>query len=176
MAIDLVLESLRRLSLFAGLTPEQIAEVGLGARRRAFRKGEVIAEAGEPGEGAYLILAGDAVSRSGPDGRGPTEPVEPGSLVGELAMLVEHNYGATVIAQGWVDCLMLERATLLDQMRADPDIADRVADAIRGRLTLVAADLQMINRMLMSSIEQCADLPLLPPLAGNPLVAAGLAQ
>jgi CRP-like cAMP-binding protein len=102
--------------------------------------------------------------------------VEPGSLVGELAMLVEHDYGATVIAQGWVDCLMLERATLLDQMRADPDIADRIADAIRGRLTLVAADLQMINRMLMSSIEQCADLPLLPPVAANALVAAGLTQ
>ena len=112
MAIDLVLESLYRVPLFAGLTPQQITEIGRGARRRAFRKGEVIAEAGTPGDGAYLILSGDAVCKTGPDARGPTEPVEPGSLVGELAMFVEHDYGTTVVARGWVDCLKLERATL----------------------------------------------------------------
>jgi CRP-like cAMP-binding protein len=160
MVIDLVLESLHRVPLFAGLTPEQIAEIGRGAQRRAFRRGEAIAEAGALGDGAYLILAGDVICRTGPDGRGPTEPVEPGSLVGELAMLVEYDYGSTVIAQGWVDCLKLERATLLEQMRADPDIADRVADAIRGRITLVAAELQIIDGLLMRSIEHYADAPL----------------
>ena len=174
MAIDLVLESLHRVPVFAGLTPEQIAEIGRGAQRRAFRKGEVIAEAGEPGDSAYLILAGDVICRTGPDGRGPTEPVEPGSLVGELAMLVEYDYGSTVIAQGWVDCLKLERATLLEQMRADPDIADRVADTIRGRLTLVATELQIIEGLLMRSVEQSADAPLtlLPAQAGGAAISA----
>jgi CRP/FNR family transcriptional regulator, cyclic AMP receptor protein len=178
MAIDLVLESLHRVPLFAGLTPEQISEIGRGAQRRAFRKGEVIAEAGALGDGAYLILAGDVVCRTGPDGRGPTEPVEPGSLVGELAMLVEYGYGTTVIAQGWVDCLKLERATLLEQMRADPDIADRVADAIRGRITLVAAELQIIDGLLMRSIEHYADAPLslMAPQVGDTPAAASLAQ
>ena len=178
MAIDLVLEFLHRVPLFAGLTPEQIAEIGRGAQRRAFRKGEVIAEAGALGDGAYLILAGDVICRTGPDGRGPTEPVEPGSLVGELAMLVEYDYGSTVIAQGWVDCLKLERATLLDQMRADPDIADRIADTIRGRLTLVAAELQIIDGLLLRFIEHSPDahLGLLPLQMGNAPASASLTQ
>jgi hypothetical protein len=123
MAIDLVLEFLHRVPLFAGLTPEQIAEIGRGAQRRAFRKGEVI-------------------------------------------------------AQGWVDCLKLERATLLDQMRADPDIADRIADTIRGRLTLVAAELQIIDGLLMRFIEHSPDahLGLLPLQMGNAPASASLTQ
>jgi CRP-like cAMP-binding protein len=165
MAIDLVLESLHRVPLFVGLEPRQIADIGVGAQRRTFRQGEVIAKAGEPGDGAYLILSGEAVCRTGPDARGPTEPVEPGSLVGELAMFVEHDYGTTVIAQGWVECLKLERATLYEQMRADPDIAERIADAIRERISVVAAELQIIDRLLTGSIEQRGEVPpaLVPP-------------
>ncbi len=179
MAIELVLESLCRMPLFAGLTSQQIAEIGRGAQRRAFRQGEVIAEAGAPGDGAYLILSGEAVCTTSPDTRGHTGPVEPGSLVGELAMLVEHDYGTTVVARGWVDCLKLERATLHEQMRADPDIAERIADVIRDRLTLVAAELQIVDRLLNSSIEQSGEAPpaLMPPRsAGMPAVAANLAQ
>ncbi len=179
MAIDLVLESLRRVPPFAGLTREQIAEIGRGAQRRAFRQGEVIVEAGVPGDGAYLILSGEAACRSNPDARGRTEPIEPGSLVGEPAMFVDHDYRTTVVAKGWVDCLKLQRATLREQMRADPDIAERLADAIRSRLSLVAAELQIVERLLMASIERCteAPLPLMPPTpAGLPAIAAGLVQ
>jgi CRP-like cAMP-binding protein len=165
MAIDLVLESLRRIPLFAGLTSQQIAAIGRGAGRRAFRQGEVIAKAGTPGDGAYLILAGEAVCSTDADGSGAAQLVELGSMVGELAMFVEHNYGTTVVAQGWVDCLKLERAAVHEQMRADPDIAERIAEVIRDRLALVAADLQIIDRLLMSAIEQCGDVPpaLMPP-------------
>ncbi len=176
MAIDLVLESLRRVPLFAGLTPQQIAAIRRSAERRAFRQGEVIAEAGTPGDGAYLLLAGEAVCRSDADGRDVAQPVELGSLVGELAMFVEHNYGTTVVAQGWVDCLKVERAALHEQMRADPDIAERIADVIRDRLALVAADLQIVDRLLTSSIEQCGgvSVALMPPEPWAKVAVAGI--
>jgi CRP-like cAMP-binding protein len=179
MAIELVLESLCRLPLFAGLSPQQITEIGRGAQRRAFCEGEVIAEAGTPADGAYLILSGQAVCKTSSDPRGRTGRLEPGSLVGELAMFVEHEYGTTVVAQGWVDCLMLERATLCEQMRADPDIAEAIGDVIRGRLTLVAAELHMIDQLLMGSGEQSGEVPhaLMPPAPSQlPAVAARPAQ
>jgi CRP-like cAMP-binding protein len=179
MAIDLVLESLRRVPVFANLTSAQIAEIGRGARRCAFRAGEVIAGAGEPGDGAYLLLSGEAVCITTASGRGPREPVEPGSLVGELAMLVEHDYRTTVVAQGWVDCLKLERSTLHEQMRADPGIARRIADAIRGRLNPVAAKLQVINHLLARAEEQYSAAPVihLPPRHHkSPAIAASMAQ
>jgi CRP-like cAMP-binding protein len=178
MAIDQIVASLSRVPLFAGLKPRQISEIGRQAERCAFHRGEVITRAGEAGDGAYLILTGEVGRRTGPGDRAPVEPIEPGSLVGELAMLVDHVYGATVVAQGWADCLKLARGTLLDQMRADPDIAERIADVIRGRLTGIAAELKVIDQLLMGSIERCEQAPralLLAPPAAEP-VATGLAH
>jgi CRP-like cAMP-binding protein len=159
MAIDRVIECLARVPIFAGLNLQQIAEIGRRAERCAFHDGEAITRAGEPGDGAYLILAGETGCSGRPDDRGPLAAVAPGSLVGELAMFIEHVYGATVVARGWVDCLKLERATLAHQMRDDPDIADRIAAVIRNRLNLIAAELQAIDRLLMSSIERCEQAP-----------------
>jgi CRP-like cAMP-binding protein len=162
MAIDEVVASLFRIPLFAGLKPMQIAEIGRRAQRCAFGGGEAIIRTGEVGYGAYLILSGEAGRKTG--ARGSVEPVPPGTLLGEFAMLIEHVYGATVVAESWVDCLKLERATLRDQMREDPDIAKCIAQEIRARLTLVATELQEIDRLLAGSIEQSCGVPrLLPP-------------
>ena len=156
MAIDHVLVSLSRVPLFAGLTPAQIADIGRGAQRRAFGSGEVITRVGDPGNGAYLILSGEAESSTDPAG---AEALEPGSLVGELAMFIDHTYGTTVVALEWVDCLKIERATLAEQMRRDPDIADRIADVIRGRVAVIAADLRIVDRLLTRSSERCNQAP-----------------
>lgn len=162
MAIDEVVASLFRIPLLSGLKPMQIAEIGRRAQRCAFAGGEAIIRTGEVGDGAYLILSGEAGREMGPSGS--VEPVPAGSLLGEPAMLIEHVYGATVVAQGWVDCLKLERATLRDQMREDPDIARRIAQVVRGRLTLVAAELQKIDELLSGSVGRCTPMPrLLPP-------------
>jgi CRP-like cAMP-binding protein len=151
MAIDqVVVASLLRVPVFSELKPLQIAEIGRGAQRCTFGRGEVIVRAGTPGNTAFLILSGEAGCRMGPEPDAALEPIEPGSLIGELAMFVEHVYGATVVANGWVECLQLDRRTLYRQMRADPDMASRFADTIRGRLTQVATELRLIEQLLAS--------------------------
>ena len=149
MAFDHIVASLARLPIFAELRPLQIGRIAQQAEHCWFRRGDVITRAGASGEGAYLFLSGDA--RRGPRTGSPTpaEAIAPGSLVGELAMLVEHIYGATVVADGPVNCLKLARAMLHDQMCADPDIAERLARVIRKRLQLTAAELRGIDRLLM---------------------------
>jgi CRP-like cAMP-binding protein len=159
MAIDQVIACLSRVPVFTGLKPLQITEIGRRARRCAFSPGEAITMAGEPGDGAYLILSGEAACRVNPGGRGALEPVALGSLVGELAMFIEHTYGTSVVAQDWVDCLKLERFTLTEQMRQDPDIAERIAEVIRGRMAVVAAELQVIDQLLTDSIAHCNPAP-----------------
>src|SRR5262245_15454538 len=172
MAIDQVLASLLRIPVFSGLRPLQITEIGRRAQRRAFGRGETIIEAGELGDAAYLVLSGDAGIKTGSSRWAPLERVEPGSLLGELAMFVDHVYKATVVAQGWVDCLKLERSALLAQMGEDPDLADRLALVIRDRLTQVATQLQEIDGLLASvgrRLEAPQRVLLLPP--GQPAQA-----
>lgn len=165
MAIDQVLASLLRIPVFSGLKPRQITEIGRRAQRCAFGRGEAIIEAGEPGYAAYLVLSGQAGLKTGPGRWAPLEPVEPGSLLGELAMFVDHVYAATVVAQGWVDCLKLERSVLHGQMCDDPDLADRLAQAIRDRLMRVSMELQEIDDLLASFERRIEAAPraLLPP-------------
>jgi CRP-like cAMP-binding protein len=165
MAIDQVLASLLRVPVFRGLTPLQVTEIGRRAQRCAFGRGETIIEAGEPGDAAYLVLSGEAGLKTGSGRWAPLEPVEAGSLLGELAMFVDHAYSATVVAQGWVDCLKLERSALHAQMREDADLADRLAQVIRDRLTRLAAELQEIDHLLASVGRRLegAPHPLLPP-------------
>ena len=171
MAIDQVLASLLRVPVFSGLKPLQITEIGRRAQRCAFGRGETIIEVGEPGDAAYLVLSGEAALKTGSSRWAPIEPVEPGSLLGELAMFVDHVYAATVVAQGWVDCLKLERSALHTQMREDPDLADRLAQVIRDRLTRTASQLQEIDELLASigrrlEAAEAAPRALLPPPSG----------
>src|SRR5262245_12806343 len=115
MAIDRLVAPLLRVPLFAGLRPLQITELARRAERVIFRRGEIIARAGEPADGAYLIVSGSAehIVRAG--NRATSMPVEPGSLVGEMAMLVEHDFRDTVVARDRVLCLKIARAAVRAQ-------------------------------------------------------------
>ena len=149
MAFDHIVASLARIPIFAELRPLQIGRIAQQAEHCWFRRGDCITRAGAPGDGAYLILSGEIRHTPRAGSPTPPEPIAPGSLVGELAMLVEHIYGATVVAGGPVNCLKLARTMLHDQMCADPDIAERLARVIRTRLQLTAAELSGIDRLLM---------------------------
>ena len=148
MAIDKVIAPLLRVPLFSGLKPLQLTELARHAERVAFRRGSTITEAGAPGDAAYLIVSGDALRLPGPSGDAQPMPVEPGSLVGELAMLIDHVYGATVVAEGRVHCLKILRSALYAQMQADPALADHFASALVARLSKVAIQMRKIDQML----------------------------
>jgi CRP-like cAMP-binding protein len=164
MAIENVAGQLARIPIFADLQPQQINRIARRAERCRFRDGDAITRAGMCGDAAYLIVSGGVHSLPRVGSNALPEAIAPGSLVGELAMLVEHTYGVTVLAEGPVNCLRLARATLHEQMRADPDIAERLAHVIRERLELTASQLRRIDQLLMRSVSVA--LPRArPPLA-----------
>jgi CRP-like cAMP-binding protein len=147
MAIDKVIAPMLRVPLFCGLKPLQLTEIARQAERMAFRAGSAITKAGTLGDGAYLIVSGDAVRM--PELRSDEpEPIEPGSLIGEIAMFVDHVYGATVVAKGRVHCLKLLRSALYEQMQADPSLADHFSSALVARLTGVALEMRKIDQLL----------------------------
>ena len=146
MAIDPLVAPLLRVELFQGLKPLQITEIARSAERIVFRPGDKITEAGKVGDAAFLIVAGAAewISSQDSDGRG--EQIEIGSLIGEMAMLIEHAYGATIVATGQVRCLKLSRETLHRLMLEDRGLAQHLTSKISQRLNRVAAELRDIDR------------------------------
>jgi CRP/FNR family transcriptional regulator, cyclic AMP receptor protein len=144
MAIDKVVAPLLRVPLLVGLKPLQLTELARQAERVKFRSGDIITRAGALGDGAYLIVSGEVERVPEPGSLDLPEPVEPGSLVGELAMFVEHVYGATVVARGRVHCLKLTRAALHEQMCEDATLAQHFASVIDARVTFAAEELRRI--------------------------------
>jgi signal-transduction protein with cAMP-binding, CBS, and nucleotidyltransferase domain len=153
MPMDKLVAPLLRVPLFAGLRPLQLTELARQAERMKFRRGDVIIEAGRPGDAAFLIVAGAAGRIDPPGATGEVDPIEPGSLVGEMAMLVEHVYRATVIACDRVLCLKLNRYAVHAQMADDAALARHFERRIRERLVRVAEDLRQIDAILAACAE-----------------------
>jgi CRP-like cAMP-binding protein len=151
MAIDPLVSPLLRLEIFQGLRPLQITEIARRAERMVFREGQIIVHSGTQGDGAYVIVAGETASLCRGDGQVRRERVEPGSLIGELAMLIEHEYAVTIVARGPVRALKITREAMHEQMRHDPALAEQLSDRITARLTKLAAELRAIDGVLAGS-------------------------
>ena len=159
---------LLRVPVFAGLRPLQIAEIAHHAERVKFEAGQTITAAGAPGDGAYLIVSGAAecVASACAD---VGEPVVPGSLVGEMAMLVEHDYRETVVARDRVLALKVTRQALHAQMLDDPALARHFEAHLHKRLARVAQDLRAIDDILL---EACGSNTSQPDMQKEPTAAA----
>ncbi len=147
MAIDALVKPFLRLPLFQGLKPLQITEIVRRADRIVYRAGDVIIQEDKPGEAAIVIVSGEAVRMSLADGN-TAEPVPEGSMVGELAMLIEIVHSSTVIARGPVRALRLTRDEMHALMSEDPQLADHLTQKISARLHRLAVELQEIDQAL----------------------------
>lgn len=153
MSISVLARQLMSQEIFRGLSPLQLTEIVRQADRIVYRPGETIVEAGAAGDAAVLIVAGDAVRlhEAAPGEGPPAQGVGTGSLLGELAMLIEHEHGATVVAHTTVRALRITRVGLQAQMLDDPDLAGHFVDHITDRLNRVADELRHIDHAFASA-------------------------
>lgn len=151
MAIDALVKPLLGIELFKGLRPLQITEIARRAYRRIYKPGETIIEASAPGDAAVLIVSGEAVRVSGPDQPAARQPLPEGTLLAEMAMLIETEHAATVIAKTAVRALRIARSDMLEQMAEDPALAEHFVDRIAGRLQAISAELRRIDQTLNSA-------------------------
>jgi CRP-like cAMP-binding protein len=153
--IDKVMAPLTRVEAFRGLTEGQLQELARHAKKLKFLRGDVITRAGSPGDGALIIASGPAEREA--NRNAPAEIVPPGSLIGEMAMLIPHDYTVTVLARDWVYCLKITRAALHAQMSADPSLAEHFRQRVTARMMRFAEDLRRIDRLLAAQGAHAAD-------------------
>ncbi|HEU4380824.1 MAG TPA: cyclic nucleotide-binding domain-containing protein [Hyphomicrobiaceae bacterium] len=157
MSIDQTVALLQRIPIFARLSPAQITEIAKVAEPTKFRSGHRIIEAGASGEAAYLLVCGDA-ERAAAAG----QLLPPGSLIGELAMLIDCAYPVTIVAKGRVLCLQITRPAMHGLMLSDPSLAEALSQHISERLRKAANGLMRIDRLLAkndAAAATCARFP-----------------
>jgi len=148
MAADVIVRMLARLPLLRGLNPSQLGEIARRAEHVVYTPGAMIIEENTEGDAAILIVSGEAVRVSGPDLKSRLEPIPPGALLGESAMLVEAIHGSTVVARGQVRVLRILRDELRAQMASDPAVAEHLVVNIAHRLWRLADELREVDAVL----------------------------
>lgn len=149
MVMNALIKPLLGVELFQGLRPLQITEIARRADRIVFKPGDVILQRNAAGDAAVLLVSGDAVRLAGPFDDAPhDEPLPAGSLLGEMAMLIETDHSSTIIARTAVKALRISRSELHAQMAEDQTLADHFVQRIATRLTGIANVLRDIDNRL----------------------------
>jgi CRP/FNR family transcriptional regulator, cyclic AMP receptor protein len=127
---------LGRVSIFAGLTAEQLSDLASVAVPRRWSAGEVIFREGDAGDTCYVVRDGCVrVTRNHSDGRTITlAELHAGDLFGELAMFDSERRSATVEAAEETSGVALLAGDMRRLLLRHPDISIKLLTALAERL------------------------------------------
>jgi ATP-binding cassette subfamily B protein len=127
---------LRRVPLFADLPPEALAAIASRLVLERFAPGDTIIRQGDLGDRLYLIDRGqvEVTAHNGPTGAQHLNTLHEGDYFGEIALLLDIPRTASVNALGPVQLLSLSKADFRQLVERLPDIAQRLAPTVQGRL------------------------------------------
>ena len=108
-----VVEHLREVPLFRGMTDTAIAAVARLADETQFEPGTELTREGDPGD-AFLVIVDGSVTVSR-DGAAVTR-LGPGDFLGEISLLDGRPRTATAVADGPVKALVVQRPAFLELM------------------------------------------------------------
>lgn len=145
---DKLMRSLLAVPLFVGVSARHLKALMLSAERVTFADGERLIVEGQLGEAAFVVVEGSVVMTRGHYDLACSAPLPPGTLAGELAMLIETTHEATVVASGPVKALMFKRSTLLLLMAEDPALAEHFVERFQRRLADMAVRLREFDAYL----------------------------
>ncbi len=117
-------DQLRRVPVFATLSPEDLRRLSATARTVVFGPGDEVVREGEAGEGLYVLTAG-LLEVTGSHITGVVR-LFPGDFFGERALLFNRPRNATVAAVHESECLVLEREAVEALFAARPDLREKV--------------------------------------------------
>lgn len=127
---------LRKVGLFADLSPPDLKHVAEVATEHVFPERHVIASQGEPGEDMHIVVDGEIEVVLG-DASGGSHPVArrvPGEYVGEMAILDQQPRMASLIAAGATRTLSIDRRRFQRILRERPQASLAVMQVLCERL------------------------------------------
>ncbi len=127
-------EVFTRSPLLANLPPEALARLGGSARRRSYRRGEVIFHQGDPGDALHFIVDGrvKVVLDAETGEEAVIAILGPGESFGELALIDGEPRSATVETLEPVQTLSLARPDFMAFIRDNPQAAERLLVTLAG--------------------------------------------
>lgn len=131
-AVSAVVDELRRVRLFAGLSQRQLRQLARLAKERQYRPGVTVVEEGTmSGVGFFIVADGEgSVSVEGTE----VARIGPGDHFGELALISEDARTATVTAVTRLRCHVIAFWDFRKFARDNPDVAWRLLQHVAALL------------------------------------------
>ncbi|MFN3642453.1 MAG: cyclic nucleotide-binding domain-containing protein [Gemmobacter sp.] len=140
MSLQETLGVLKEMPLFKRVDQPRLRVIALMGENATLRAGERLAERGEPGDAAYVVIEGTVDVRiPTPAGEVSVASIGPGEIVGEMALLTDRPRSAAMVAATDLVLLRLDRPTLLSLLREFPDVALEMIRVLALRLEATTA-------------------------------------
>ena len=127
---------LRKVRLFGELTPVDLKHVAASAIEHLYPDREVIAEQGEVGDEMHIVVSGEIRVVLGSEREAPVEVAKrrSGDCVGEMAIVSEEPRMASLLAEGDVRTLSIDRSRFQRILRERPEASLAVIRVLCERL------------------------------------------
>lgn len=140
---------LRRLPLFADLPESDLHRLCRLAERVRFPAGSVVMEEGSPGDGLYIVTAGDLEVVKRESGRDLVlARLGTGELLGEMSLLEHTPRSATVRAVTDAEALVIQPEAFREFIASSPDAAAAILRTMATRLRSTEASLMEQEKLV----------------------------
>jgi CRP-like cAMP-binding protein len=147
MTIEDDIAFLERVPVLRRLGVGALRILAIGAESYTVDDGQVLFNAGDPADCAYVVQDGSFTLDSGR----PNEPeiiAGVGTLLGESALLAETTRPATAVAREPSLVLRISRAMFLKMLESFPDAAQRLREMIATRADQWAREMENVRAAL----------------------------
>jgi CRP-like cAMP-binding protein len=145
MGVKADAESLRRIAIFAGCETVPLQVLAFAAERQRFAAGQVIVRENDAARSAYFLLEGSAAVHRGKEVIGRAEP---GSLIGETAMLGSSRYMVSAEAETEVLAARIDTGLFERVVHEYPEFGRAVLGAMSDRLGTSIKELEVARDLL----------------------------
>lgn len=146
MAIDDDIGLLRQLAFFEPFDQDQLRLMLFAADRRTLKMGETLFSRGSLSTSGFVIQSGQIILRANHEFN-EDRVVGPGTLIGEMALLVPSERPCDAIAKETTSLIGLPRTLLHRLLSEYPDTAKRLRAQLALRLKDFTEDLQRIGKI-----------------------------
>jgi CRP-like cAMP-binding protein len=129
-------ERLARFDLLKPLSKEQLETLAATARTALYAPGEAIIRQGDPGMELFAVERGRVEVVVALENRPPLRValLEPGAVVGELALLTGEKRTATVQALAECEVIVISRQAFKQVFDANPELVERLTQRLAQRM------------------------------------------
>ena len=145
MSIEDDVALLERVPTLKLLGPASLRMLAIGSEQRNFGRGDVLFRAGEDADAGFVVQRGSFRIE---DGMSAEIIAGPGTLIGELALVVAMKRPSTATSLDNSIVIRISRSLFQRVLESDPDAARRLRDEFASRTSQIASDILMAGGKL----------------------------